>query len=74
MSVLFLSAADAAEQTGHLLFLFIYGFIPSFQVAFNSKEKKIKSFFGTLILHHTRGISWGIGLIIGLKNIILNKK
>jgi len=55
------------------LFLFIYGLIPSIQVAKHSKSKKIKAFIGTLFLHHGRGFAWGIGLLLGIINIILRK-
>ena len=55
------------------IFLFVYGLIPSFQVASNSKNKKIKAFFGTLLLHHMCGLAWGIGLMVGIKNYILGK-
>ena len=50
------------------------GLIPSFEVALNSKNKKIKAFFGTTLLHHIRGLAWGIGLMLGIINIITRKK
>ena len=56
------------------IFLLIYGLIPSFEVALNSKNKKIKAFFGTTLLHHIRGLAWGIGLMLGIINIITRKK
>ena len=55
------------------IFLFIYGLIPSCQVFINSKTKKIKYLFGTLSIHHSRGFAWGIGLILGIKNIIFKR-
>jgi len=54
------------------LFLLIYGLIPSFQVAVKSKSK-IHGFLGTSLLHHTRGFAWGLGLLVGFKNIIFRK-
>lgn len=56
-----------------IIFLLIYSLIPAFQVASRSK-KKIKAFIGTIFLHHLRCLAWGIGLIIGIKNIIIRKK
>jgi len=53
------------------LFLFIYGIIPSIQVYL--KSKKLKHFFGSLLLHHIRGFAWGLGLLIGIKNIFFKK-
>lgn len=53
------------------VFLFVYGLIPSIQVFL--KKKKIRSFFGALILHQTRGFAWGLGLLFGFKEYILKK-
>ena len=56
------------------MFLFVYGFIPSYQVASHLKNKKLKNFVLTMALHHTRGLFWGLGLIIGIINTIIGKR
>lgn len=55
------------------IFLITYGFIPSYHVASLSENKKIRAFIGTTLLHNIRGFAWGIGLIIGIKNIVIKK-
>lgn len=55
-----------------IIFIFIYSLIPTIQVF--SKSKKISSIFGTFLLHHTRGVAWGLGLLLGIKDIILKKQ
>lgn len=53
-------------------FLLVYSLIPSIQVFF--KSKILKSFFGTFLLHNSRGFAWGLGLLLGIKDIILGKQ
>ncbi len=55
-----------------LTLVFIYSLIPAFQVFI--KSKKVKKFFGTFLLHHTRGFAWGIGLLLGILDLILKKQ
>ncbi len=55
-----------------IILLFIYGLIPAYQTAAYSKKNKIKTFLETILLHHMRGFAWGLGLIIGIKNLIIN--
>ncbi len=57
-----------------ILFILIYGTIPSYQVASYSENKKIRNFLCAMILHHTRGLAWGYGLIIGILRLIFRKK
>ncbi|MFX1392259.1 MAG: glycosyltransferase [Promethearchaeota archaeon] len=55
------------------IFLFIYGLIPSYQVAAKSKNKRIYAFLGTILLHNFRGVAWGFGLLVGLRNLLHKK-
>ncbi|MFX1311079.1 MAG: glycosyltransferase [Promethearchaeota archaeon] len=57
-----------------LFIILIFGIFPSYQVASKSKKKKIRNFLATTLLHHSRGFAWGIGLILGIKNIIFKRK
>ena len=57
-----------------IIFLLIYSFIPSIQVSSHSESKRIKNFFGTFLLHHTRGFAWGLGLLLGIKDYVLKKR
>ena len=70
--LVFLSSIWLRGFTIICLILFCYSLIPAIQVAKRAK-KRIKAFIGTIMLHHIRGLAWGFGLLIGLKNVILRK-
>jgi len=53
-------------------FLFIYSLIPSFQVFL--KSKKLQNFIGPLLLHNIRGFAWGIGLFLGIIDVVRGKQ
>lgn len=54
------------------IFLSGYSFIPAYDVVLHSKKNKFKNFIGTIVLHHTRGLAMGLGLIIGIKKQLFN--
>lgn len=55
------------------IFCVVYSLIPSFIVSKEISTKKLKAFLGTFLLHNVRCFAWGLGLLVGIKNLIIKK-